>query len=104
MSRYTPTRTRVEQKVSLQRDHSDGGVAGREASGERPVVMPKWVFIGARVLDTAKECEAVVHGIGQPYALHHEQPSCVWLRPPGGGLEWCAEVSALEPLQEQRQP
>ncbi|MFB6608395.1 hypothetical protein ACFCXR_28650 [Streptomyces noursei] len=101
MSRCTPTY--VEQK-NLQRDDMDEGTVDHEASGERPVGMPKWVFIGARVLDTAKEREAVVHGIGQPYLLHHEQPSCVWLRPPGGGLEWCVEVSATRPLDEEPCP
>ncbi|GGU57902.1 hypothetical protein GCM10010211_23480 [Streptomyces albospinus] len=101
MSRCTPTY--VEQK-NLQRDDGDEGTAGREASGERPAGMPKWISIGARVLDTVQACEAVVHGIGQPYVLHHEQPSCVWLRPPGGGLEWCVEVSAMGPLEEEPCP
>ncbi|MFE7611244.1 hypothetical protein ACWIG3_29820 [Streptomyces celluloflavus] len=72
-------------------------------TGEHSAGLPKWVSIGARVLDVAKECEAVVHGIGQPYSFH-EQPSCVWLRPPGGGLEWCAEISSLRLLKEAGQP
>ncbi|NGO67639.1 hypothetical protein [Streptomyces boncukensis] len=46
---------------------------------------------GMRVYDAVRDREGLVNGIGEPYAVD-EQPSCVWLVPPGGGYEWRADI------------
>ncbi|MBF6047729.1 hypothetical protein GO001_21200 [Streptomyces sp. NRRL B-1677] len=59
--------------------------------------LPKWLCLGARVVDTSTDREGVVHGIGQPYS-YEESPSCVWLLPPGGGFEWSTEIPFVQPI------
>ncbi len=67
----------------------------------RPGTLPKWLCRGARVMDTATDREGIVHGIGQPYS-HEKTPSCVWLLPPGGGLEWSTEIPSVRPIDAQK--
>ncbi|MBT2480795.1 hypothetical protein [Streptomyces sp. ISL-94] len=52
--------------------------------------VPSWVYEGARVLDVAKEVEAVVQFVGpwEDPASRKVIDSAVFLRPEGGGREW----------------
>lgn len=68
----------------------------RPASGPRPA----WLVVGALVLDTAKNLVGEVQQIGPGYDLGQDKPEergKVWLRPPGGGLEWEAQSADLLP-------
>ncbi|WKK21143.1 hypothetical protein QZH56_19950 [Streptomyces olivoreticuli] len=63
--------------------------------------LPKWLCLGARVVDTSTDREGIVHGIGQPYS-YEEMPSCVWLLPPGGGFEWSTEIPSVQPIDAEK--
>ncbi|MFD5888686.1 hypothetical protein ACFWHQ_22225 [Streptomyces sp. NPDC060334] len=51
---------------------------------------PSWLYEGARVLDPAKDVEAVVQFIGdwENPQTRRVIPEAIFLRPEGGGLEW----------------
>ncbi|WP_404955206.1 hypothetical protein [Streptomyces sp. 147326] len=52
--------------------------------------LPPWLHEGARVLDPARDAEAIVQFIGEweDPATRRIIPEAVFLRPEGGGREW----------------
>ncbi|MFD3756730.1 hypothetical protein [Streptomyces sp. NPDC058622] len=61
--------------------------------------LPNWLHEGARVLDPAKDREAIVQFIGpwEDPQTRRVIPRAVFLRPEGGGVEWVVLPDAVRP-------
>ncbi|MFF4387051.1 hypothetical protein ACFY0G_09745 [Streptomyces sp. NPDC001552] len=78
-----------------------------KAVSQRPVTveaaagwssLPEWLKVRALVIDTGTGRRGVV----QPWPYYSERPpTCVWLRPEGGGREWTAPIDGLRPARGQ---
>ncbi|RST00370.1 hypothetical protein EF910_32055 [Streptomyces sp. WAC07149] len=54
---------------------------------------PEWLYEGARVFDPGRDTEAVVQFVGewQDPRTRRVIPEAIFLRPPGGGVEWVVD-------------
>ncbi|NEA72478.1 MULTISPECIES: hypothetical protein [unclassified Streptomyces] len=57
-----------------------------------------WIKEDTLVLDTSTHRVGEVQQIGTCYPTSAEATEFAWLRPSGGGVEWSAPLSALEPV------
>lgn len=58
----------------------------------------RWLHVGAHVIDTRSERVGVVMSIGlRMGGRQFGTADRVWLRPPGGGVEWEAKARHLAP-------
>lgn len=57
-----------------------------------------WIKQDALVLDTSTHRVGEVQQIGSAYPSDASSMEFAWLRPPGGGVEWSAPLSVLEPV------
>ncbi|GAA2687062.1 hypothetical protein GCM10009864_70980 [Streptomyces lunalinharesii] len=75
-------------------------VTGRQAKplslASTPSGVPPWLYPGADVYDTVRDCAAVVTDLGFP-GDDPRQTDRAWVRPPGGGREWNPFVDDLRP-------
>ncbi|WP_455353433.1 hypothetical protein [Streptomyces sp. SYSU K217416] len=58
--------------------------------------MPDWIDMGVLAKDTAEDFVGEIAQIGSGYTSVEANPTYVWLRPVGGGIEHLARIADLE--------